>query len=160
MFKKLFKKYESIEFNMPISGEVVAITEAPDPVFSEKMMGDGFCINPLDGKVYSPVKGLIVSVFPTKHCVGIRDEVGREWLIHFGMDTVKLNGEGFDMHVTEGQNVLEGDLLFEVDIDSVKESIPSLITPVVITNLEDKTLSVTFTGNVTCNNKYEMQMSK
>jgi len=158
MFKKLFKKNNEIDFLMPISGEILSLDSAPDPVFSGKMMGDGFCIKPASGKVYSPVSGKIASVFPTKHCVGIVSDEGHEWLIHFGMDTVKLNGEGFNLLIEQDQSIKAGDLLFEVDLEGIAPKIPSTITPVILTNLGDKSISFSFTGNVMNNDKYTIEI--
>lgn len=158
MFKKLFKKEKKINFSMPVTGQVFTLDKTPDEVFSSKMMGDGFCVMPEDGRVYSPVDGHIVSIFPTNHCVGLKDENGYEWLIHFGMDTVKLNGQGFKMHVIADQKVVQGDLLFEVDLIKIKPLIPSLITPVVLTNLGDKKIDFTFTGQVDCHDKHTIEI--
>lgn len=146
MFKKFFKKKEEISWLVPITGTVKPITDAPDPVFAQKMMGDGLCIDPAIGKVCSPVKGKIVSIFPTKHAIGIMSDNGHEILIHFGIDTVNLNGEGFELHVNTGDEVEAGALLLDVDIDSIKNRIPSLITAVVITNLEGKTVELSKLG--------------
>lgn len=135
MFKKLFGKAPT-EDNVlaPITGELVSITEVPDPTFSQKMMGDGVAIKPTDGKVVSPVNGKIVNLFPTKHAVGIESESGVEYLIHIGLETVSLNGEGFEAHVKQGDKVSAGDLLITVDLDIVSEKAESTITPIVITN--------------------------
>ncbi|MGM9987748.1 MAG: PTS glucose transporter subunit IIA [Bacillaceae bacterium] len=122
----------------PITGEIKDITEVPDPVFAEKMMGDGFAILPVEGKVVSPVDGEIVQVFPTKHAVGLRSDKGLEVLIHFGLETVALKGEGFTAHVEEGQKVKAGDLMLSVDLDFLKAQGKQLITPVVMTNFADK----------------------
>lgn len=158
MFKKLFKKNQNIEFLMPITGTVMPITEAPDEVFSGKMMGDGFCILPAEGKVYSPVSGKVISIFPTKHCIGLVDDKGNEWLIHFGMDTVNLNGEGFELKVEANQTVEAGQLMLEVDIAGIKDKIPSLVTPVVLTNLSDQSIKVQFAGKVDCKDKYVIEV--
>lgn len=158
MFKKLFKKQETIEFLMPLSGTVRPIDEAPDAVFSSKMMGDGFCIEPSDGHLYSPVSSKVVSIFPTKHCIGLIDDAGYEWLIHFGVDTVNLNGEGFKLMVQTGQRVEAGQLLLSVDIQSVINHVPSLITPVIITNLHEQKISVPFIGEVSCKDKYSIRI--
>lgn len=119
----------------PIEGKILPITEVPDQVFSGKMMGDGFAIEPVEGTVVSPVDGEIVNVFPTKHAIGIQSEGGKEILIHFGIDTVKLNGEGFEALVTQGDKVKQGQPLLKVDIAFVKENAPSIITPIIFTNL-------------------------
>ena len=122
---------------MPIEGKILPITEVPDQVFSGKMMGDGFAIEPTEGTVVSPVNGEIVNVFPTKHAIGIQSEGGKEILIHFGIDTVKLNGEGFEALVAQGDKVKQGQPLLKVDLAFVKENAPSTITPIVFTNLQE-----------------------
>jgi sugar PTS system EIIA component len=138
MFKKLFGKKEevpaSIDIHSPLTGKLISLEEVPDPVFSQKMMGDGIAIEPTDGKVVSPVDGEIVQVFPTKHAVGIKAVNGAEILIHIGLETVSMNGEGFEAHVSEGKKVKVGDPLVTFDMDSVREKAKSTITPVIITN--------------------------
>ncbi|MBS4218458.1 N-acetylglucosamine-specific PTS transporter subunit IIBC [Bacillus sp. FJAT-49711] len=123
------------DFVMPITGEVIPITDVPDQVFSEKMMGDGFAIIPENGKVVSPVDGEILSVFPTKHAIGIRSKQGYEFLIHVGVDTVNLKGEGFTSHVKEGDRVSKGQEILTFDLDYIKNNATSEITPVIFTNL-------------------------
>jgi glucose-specific phosphotransferase system IIBC component len=120
----------------PLSGEVLPLSEVPDQVFSQKMMGDGFAIMPTEGTVVSPVDGKIVNVFPTKHAIGIESANGREILIHFGIDTVKLNGEGFEALVAQGDEVKKGQELLKVDLEYVKNNAPSIITPIIFTNLQ------------------------
>jgi glucose-specific phosphotransferase system IIBC component len=120
----------------PLSGEVLPLSEVPDQVFSQKMMGDGFAIMPTEGIVVSPVDGKIVNVFPTKHAIGIESTNGREILIHFGIDTVKLNGEGFEALVAQGDEVKKGQELLKVDLEYVKNNAPSIITPIIFTNLQ------------------------
>jgi glucose-specific phosphotransferase system IIBC component len=124
-------------FVAPIKGEIVPITEVPDPVFSEKMMGDGFAIKPAEGLVVSPVDGMIANLFPTKHALGILSEKGREILIHIGLDTVNLKGEGFEILVTENQQVKKGQPVLKFDIGYIKEHAKSTMTPIVFTNLEE-----------------------
>lgn len=141
MLKKLFGKKEetpaSIDVHSPLTGRMLNLEEVPDPVFSQKMMGDGIAVEPEEGKVVSPVNGEIVQVFPTKHAVGIKAENGAEILIHIGLETVSMNGEGFEAHVSEGKKVKVGDPLVTFDIDLVKEKAKSTITPVIITNGDD-----------------------
>ena len=134
---------------VPITGRLLPITEVPDPVFSQKMMGDGFAIEPTEGKVYSPVSGKVLNVFPTKHAIALLSDEGHEILIHFGMDTVALKGEGFETHVSEGTSVSVGDLLMTVDLEAVRPQVPTLITPIVFTNLNEKTIELKKTGSVT-----------
>lgn len=128
------KKDKGLEILAPLNGKIVPLEEVPDPVFSQKMMGEGIAIIPTDGQVHSPVAGKIVQVAPTKHAVGIEAEDGTEILIHFGLETVALKGEGFEMKVAEGQSVSAGDILFVADLDYVKENADNIITPIIITN--------------------------
>ncbi|NMD71618.1 PTS transporter subunit EIIC [Bacillus sp. DNRA2] len=120
----------------PIKGEIKPITEVPDAVFSGKMMGDGFAIVPSEGTIVSPVDGKIVNLFPTKHAIGILSNGGREILIHVGIDTVNLKGQGFETLVSENDTVTQGQPLLKVDLDYIKQNAPSIITPIVFTNLE------------------------
>jgi len=131
----------------PLDGKIINITEVPDEVFSQKMMGDGFAIEPSNGEVVSPVNGTITTVFPTKHAVGITAEDGLELLVHFGMDTVTLKGEGFTALVEQEAKVKAGQPILKVDLDSVKDKVPSIITPVVFTNLPEGKTVVINTGS-------------
>lgn len=124
------------DFVMPIEGEIISITKVPDQVFSQKMMGDGFAIIPEKGTVVSPVDGKIVNIFPTKHAIGIQSKQGYEILIHVGIDTVNLKGEGFTTLVKEGEIVSKGQEILHFDLEYVKQSAPSTITPIIFTNLK------------------------
>jgi PTS system D-glucosamine-specific IIC component len=127
----------------PLDGKIISITEVPDEVFSQKMMGDGFAIEPSNGELVSPVNGTVTTLFPTKHAVGITAEDGLELLVHFGMDTVNLKGEGFNALVEQGAKVKVGQTILKVNIDEVRTKVPSIITPVVFTNLpEGKTVVI------------------
>ena len=138
-------------FYAPIKGEVKEITETPDPTFAQKMMGDGVVIFPEEGKVYAPCDGSVGFVFGTKHAMGLRSKEGIEILIHVGIDTVNLNGEGFTVHVKDGQEIKQGDLLMEMDLAFLKENAPSIATPIVFTNLSEQTLNVVKYGQVDAN---------
>lgn len=111
----------------PMTGKLLSINEVPDQVFAEKMMGDGFAIEPTDGTVVSPVEGKITTVFPTKHAIGITSVTGREVLIHIGIDTVKLGGEGFTVYVEEGQSIHIGDKLVEFDVAYISKKTQDLL---------------------------------
>jgi sugar PTS system EIIA component len=138
MIRNLFKKKEEslkiVELKAYATGKVVKIEDVPDPVFSEKMMGEGIAIIPSEGEIVSPVDGEVIQIFPTKHAVGIKTNNGIEILIHVGLETVLMNGEGFSTHVTAGEKVKTGDLLVKVNLDLVKEKGKDIITPIVITN--------------------------
>ncbi|RKQ30268.1 PTS sugar transporter subunit IIA [Oceanobacillus halophilus] len=140
MFGKLFKKKEEVtEVSLvaPVTGEFVALEDVPDPVFSQKMMGDGFAIKPTNGEAVAPVDGKIMQVFPTKHAVGLLADNGAEILIHIGLETVSLDGEGFTAHVSEGDRVKQGDKLISFDRNVIGEKAKSTVTPVIITNTDD-----------------------
>lgn len=140
MLGKLFKKKEEvtdITLVAPINGKVIALEDVPDPVFSEKMMGDGLAIRPTTGEVVSPVTGKIIQVFPTKHAIGILADNGAEILIHIGLETVNLKGEGFTAYVEEGNKVKQGDVLVRFDMDLVQKKAKSMITPIIITNTDN-----------------------
>lgn len=120
-----------MKFHMPIEGPFDDISKTPDEVFSQKTMGPGFVIHPIIGKVYAPIDGSIKVMFPTGHAVGIMDSRGNEYLIHVGLETVDLKGEGFKIHVQQGDRVKAGDLLVEFDIELIKEKAESVLSPVV-----------------------------
>ncbi|KKK35084.1 PTS system glucose-specific transporter subunit IICBA [Salinicoccus sediminis] len=124
---------ENKDIFSPIEGEAVDLAEVPDQVFSEKMMGDGIAIKPIDGTVRAPFDGEVVTDFPTKHALGLVNEGGLELLIHFGLDTVNLKGEGFDLKVAAGDKIKKGDVLMEVDLEYIRENAKSDITPIIIT---------------------------
>ncbi|MFY4776027.1 PTS sugar transporter subunit IIA [Metabacillus sp. RGM 3146] len=138
MFKKLFGKKEEKVMEetvfSPLTGKLVSLEEVPDPVFSQKMMGDGMALEPSDGLVVSPVEGEIIQLFHTKHAIGIRSKTGMEILIHIGLETVGMNGEGFEAHVKEGDKVKPGDRLLTCDLALIKKKAASIISPIVITN--------------------------
>ncbi|SFK40996.1 PTS system IIA component, Glc family [Halobacillus dabanensis] len=135
MFKKLFGNKETVlNVTSPLTGKKVALEEVPDPVFSQKMMGEGIAVDPEDGLVVSPVEGKVVQVFPTKHAVGLETKSGAEVLIHIGLETVAMEGEGFEAFAAQGDKVSVGDKLISFDLDLVKEKAKSTITPIIITN--------------------------
>ena len=115
-------------------GEVIALEQVKDPVFSQKMMGDGFAVEPANGNIVSPVSGTVSSVFPTKHALGLVTEAGLEVLVHIGLDTVSLEGKPFTVHVAEGQKVAVGDLLVTADLDAIRAAGRETSTIVVFTN--------------------------
>lgn len=127
----------------PINGKVISLDEVPDPVFSDRVLGDGCAIIPEDGKIYSPVNGKISSIADTFHAYGIESDDGLEILIHFGLETVSLKGQGFTPHVKVGDKVKVGDLIAEVDIKLLKSNNINLITPVLICDgIENKNMTI------------------
>lgn len=134
------------EILSPIKGDVMLLSEIKDEAFASGVIGKGLAIKPLDGKVYAPVTGTVTSLFHTKHALGITSDSGVEILIHFGMDTVNLGGQGFVAHVEQGDRVTAGDLMLSVDLDVIKNAGLSLDTPVVVLNHTD-VLDIILTDN-------------
>lgn len=133
-----FKKEDSASsIYAPINGELIPLEQVPDPVFSQKMMGEGIAIIPEDGVICAPVNGKVILIAGTKHAIGIRAENGAEILIHVGLETVALEGEGFNVLVAEGDKISMGQELIEVDWSYVKAHAKSTVTPIVVTNSAD-----------------------
>lgn len=162
MLKKLFgKKHAEPETLVaPINGTAVPIEEVPDPTFGEKMIGDGLAIQPTEGKVVAPIAGKVVQVFPTKHAFGIETDNGAELLVHIGLETVAMNGEGFTAHVQEGDKVKAGDVLIEFDLELVKEKASNTITPIAVTNHDQFTIEKIAEGNVIANETPFLKLTK
>lgn len=129
-------------FVSPLDGRLLSLQEVPDQVFSQKILGDGFAIEPANGKVVSPVDGTVTIIMDSKHAVGLTSHAGLEVIVHFGIDTVNLQGEGFKALVTAGDKVTAGQPLLEVDVNTVKDKVPTIITPIVFTNLTGQTVIV------------------
>ena len=145
MFKKLFGKgkevNKEIQIYAPLTGEYVKIEDIPDPVFAQKMMGEGFGINPSEGEVVSPIEGKVDNVFPTKHAIGLKADTGLELLVHIGLDTVQLDGQGFEILVNSGDTVKVGDPLLKFDLEYIRKNAKDVISPIIITN-SDQTESI------------------
>lgn len=125
---------EKLTFVSPLQGNVLPLTEVEDQVFSTGMMGDGYAVDLSSGDIVAPFDGEIVMTFPTKHAYGIKRSDGLEVLIHLGMDTVELNGDGFECFVDKGERVKQGQLIAKVNLDFVREQGKSLVSPVIITS--------------------------
>lgn len=133
----------------PLTGSVKELSLVDDSVFSSEAMGKGIAIEPTIGKVYSPVNGVISTVFPTGHAVGITSDTGVEVLIHVGINTVELQGKYYEAQVKQGEQVKQGDLLVSFDIEKIKEAGYDVITPIIITNSSSyKEISCTKSGTV------------
>ena len=133
-------------------GEVIALEQVKDPVFSQKMMGDGFAVEPANGNIVSPVSGTVSSIFPTKHALGLVTEAGLEVLVHIGLDTVSLEGKPFTVHVAEGQKIAVGDLLVTADLDAIREAGRETSTIVVFTNADAiQSVKLEKTGSLAAN---------
>ncbi|KPU27378.1 hypothetical protein TR13x_04670 [Caloranaerobacter sp. TR13] len=133
---KFFRRNKSRDILAPMMGKIINIENVPDEVFSQKMVGDGIAIEPTDGIAVAPCDGKIIQIFPTNHAIGIETEEGLQILIHIGIDTVELKGEGFKSYVNKGDYVKAGDKLLEVDLEYLKKNGKSIISPIVITNME------------------------
>ena len=145
-FKKNKKEKEAVELSAPVTGTFINITEVEDPVFSQKMMGDGFAVKPFDKEIYSPIEGTVTSVFPTKHAIGFITTNGVEGLVHMGLDTVDLDGRPFTVCVNEGDTITSDTKLALVDLDMLKTENKSSDIIVVFTNLSEMNQQLEFLG--------------
>ena len=138
MFDFLKKKKNTKHLlGAPAAGKAVSIKEVNDPTFSEEILGKGVAVIPSEGKIYAPADGEVGMVFDTLHAVSMTTDYGAEILIHVGLDTVQMKGEGFEGHVKAGDKVKKGDLLLTVDLDKVKAAGYDIITPMLICNTAD-----------------------
>lgn len=131
-----FGKSKQQIIKSPLTGNIVKLEDVPDEVFSQKIVGDGIAIDPKGEWLTAPVTGTIVKLFSTKHAMGIVTKEGLEVLIHLGIDTVELKGEGFEAVVEEGQQVNVGDKLIKINWEDIKGKVPSILSPIVITNMD------------------------
>lgn len=143
LFDKLFgsKENKSVEVQIyaPLTGEIVNIEDVPDVVFSEKIVGDGVAIRPTGNKIVAPVDGVIGKIFETNHAFSMESKEGVELFVHFGIDTVELKGEGFNRVGQEGQTVKRGDTVIELDLELLEAKAKSVLTPIVISNMDEVT---------------------
>jgi PTS system glucose-specific IIA component len=141
LFDKLFgskdNKGAEVEIYAPLSGEIVNIEDVPDVVFSEKIVGDGIAIRPTGNKIVAPIDGVIGKIFETNHAFSMESREGVELFVHFGIDTVELKGEGFTRIAEEGQEVKKGDVIIEFDLPLLEAKAKSVLTPVVISNMDE-----------------------
>lgn len=137
-----FFKKEEFKVVSPVDGTLVPIEQVPDPTFSMKLMGDGFAVKPSSNTICAPISGRIVTIFPTGHAVGIKNKDGVECLVHIGLETVNLNGKGFEIFVNQGDKVKAGEPLVQVDKEAMEEAGYNLITMVVMTAGYDKAIEV------------------
>lgn len=136
---KIFKKKSSNNISLfsPAEGELIPITAVSDKVFSGKLLGDGYAVIPTDGEIYSPIKGEIVSIFPSKHAITLKNTVGLEVILHMGVDTVDLKGIPFEISVKEGQKVKQTTKLASINLKYLKENKKSNEIIVALTNLAE-----------------------
>ncbi|HJB94701.1 MAG TPA: glucose PTS transporter subunit IIA, partial [Candidatus Mediterraneibacter intestinigallinarum] len=136
------------DFVSPATGKLIPLSQVKDPVFAEKTLGDGFAVEPIDSRIVSPVNGTIAMVFPTKHAVAITSDLGKEMLIHMGIDTVELNGKGFEILVKEGDTVETGTPIAKMDLSLLRKEGKDTVIPVIMTNSGEKTVRVSPYGEV------------
>ena len=141
LFDKLFGSKENkavdVVIYSPLSGEIVNIEDVPDVVFSEKIVGDGVAIRPTGNQIVAPVDGVIGKIFETNHAFSMESKEGVELFVHFGIDTVELKGEGFTRIAQEGQSVKRGDAIIEFDLALLEQKAKSVLTPIVISNMDE-----------------------
>lgn len=145
MFKGKNKKAEIVS---PVTGKAVPVSEIEDPVFKEKVMGDGVAVTPATNEIFAPCNGTVVQIAHTFHAICFESEDGMEILLHLGMDTVKLNGEGFQCHVEVGQKVKKGDKIMDMDIKLIQEKGYSINSPCIILNMDAAKEFEIVTGDV------------
>ena len=136
MFDFLKKKTETFTLGAPVKGKAVPLREVNDPTFSDGLLGKGVAVVPAEGKVFAPADGEIAMVFETLHAVRMNADFGAEILIHVGLDTVTMKGEGFTGHVKAGDKVKKGDLLLEMDLEKIKAAGYDTVTPMLICNTD------------------------
>jgi len=147
-FSKKVNSIKVIDIIAPISGNVVDIEKVPDTVFSDKIVGDGIAIQPIENLIVSPVNGVIGKIFDSMHAFSVESNDGIEMFVHFGIDTVQLKGRGFKQLAKEKQSVKIGDPILEFDLVLLKKIAKSVLTPVVISNMDDVKKLNKFYGNV------------
>lgn len=155
MFDFLKKKKQEVEIAMPLAGEVVALEQVPDPVFAGKLVGDGFAVQPKDGvlDVSAPVDGELSMVFDTGHAFGVKMPDGFEVLVHLGIDTVELEGQGYEILKKQGEKVQVGDVVVRMDVNKIRELGKDPVTPVIFTNgdmVEEVHPNIGNAGSVAC----------
>ncbi|WP_066187886.1 MULTISPECIES: PTS sugar transporter subunit IIA [Gracilibacillus] len=138
MFFNKKKKKKELTIYSPLNGELIPLEEVPDPVFSQKMMGEGVGFIPTSGEVFSPIAGEVAQVFPTKHAVGLITDEGVEVLLHLGLETVELKGEGFHIEVSEGDRLQVNDKIGDFDLALIEEKGKKTTTVLAFTNFVDK----------------------
>lgn len=135
LFNFLKRKKEEITVYSPINGKVILLAEVPDEAFAQRMVGDGCAIEPAEGEICSPVEGTLMNIFPTNHAVIFESINGLEMIVHFGIDTLKLDGEGFEKLRDTGA-IRVGEPIIRYDLNKIVNEVPSVKTPVIINNME------------------------
>lgn len=147
-----------MKLHMPITGPYGDVSSTPDEVFSQGMVGAGFVVSPTEGFVYAPFDGTISVLFPTGHAVAITDAKGVSVLIHIGLETVQMKGDGFTLHVAQGDTVKSGQLLISFDLEKIKNEADSILSPVVFT--ETQAVSVIKTKHVNGRDLLKVRLTK
>lgn len=164
LFDKLFGSKENksveVEIYAPISGEIVNIEDVPDVVFSEKIVGDGVAVRPIGNKIVAPVDGVIGKIFETNHAFSMESKEGVELFVHFGIDTVELKGECFTRIAQEGQSVKRGDTVIEFDLALLESKAKSVLTPIVISNMDEISCIVKKSGEVVAGESVVLALKK
>lgn len=158
-FSKLFGQ-KMDELYAPVAGQAVPVTEVPDPTFSSGMLGNGIAIIPTDGKVCAPCNATVDMMFETGHAVSLIADCGAEILIHVGLETVGLQGKGFTVMAQNGQKVKKGDVLIQVNLDTIKEAGLNPITPMLVCNSSDYSKFETTTGKAVTGTDVVIQLAK
>lgn len=164
LLDKLFGKKENVKKEVkiyaPLSGEIVNIEDVPDVVFSEKIVGDGIAIRPIGDTIVAPVNGTIGKIFETNHAFSIESDEGVELFVHFGIDTVELKGEGFTRLASEGQKVKAGEPIIKFDLAYLTEHAKSVLTPIVISNMDEISNLQKFNGEVVLGESVVLVLNK
>ncbi|HHF4705339.1 TPA: PTS glucose transporter subunit IIA [Haemophilus influenzae] len=164
LFDKLFGSKENksveVEIYAPIFGEIVNIEDVPDVVFSEKIVGDGVAVRPIGNKIVAPVDGVIGKIFETNHAFSMESKEGVELFVHFGIDTVELKGEGFTRIAQEGQSIKRGDTVIEFDLPLLESKAKSVLTPIVISNMDEISCIVKKSGEVVAGESVVLALKK
>ena len=137
MFFKRKKKNEAVEVKAFFQGTAFPLEPVKDPLFADKVMGDGVAIEPQDGTLYAPVSGTVATIFGAKHAIGYKLDNGADVLMHIGMDTVELEGKGFDLDISVGDKVQAGQLIGKVDLSYIKSQGKEVTTPVLLTTMDE-----------------------
>lgn len=137
MFFRRKKKSDAVEVKAFFQGTACPLEQVNDETIANKLLGDGVAIEPEEGTLYAPVTGTITSIFDTKHAIGFELENGAEVLLHIGIDTVELEGKGFDLDVSVGDKVSAGDLMGKIDVDFIRSEEKQAISPIILTNVDD-----------------------
>lgn len=150
----------SIEIFAPLSGEIIPIEDVPDVVFAEKVVGDGIAIKPTGYKMVAPCDGIVGKIFETNQAFSMESVSGIELFVHFGIDTDELQGEGFKRIAQECQTVKRGDTIIEFDLAVLEEKAKSILTPVIVSNMDEIKEMIKWTGSVTVGETIVMRIKK